>query len=321
MEYKGIDVSAFQGDINWPEVANSGINFAMIRATYGTTGIDKTFLKNISDIQSTNIHAGTYHYCYARSAQEAVQEANHFINIVKPYAFSYPLALDLEENSIGQLGKNIVAEIINSFCNTLKEQKYYPMLYTNLNWLKSYIDTSLIPGIDIWLAEWGDELTYNNNVTIWQNSQNGRIPGINGNVDLNISFKDYPTIIKDLGLNNTSNTAPEPNPNPSFSQYVVKSGDTLWDIAKLFLGDATRYKEIMSLNGLTSDRIYPGQILKIPTNNSNQQILYTVKKGNTLWGIAKQFLGNGTEYKKIMEANGLTTDIIYPGQILKIPTM
>ncbi len=325
METKGIDVSVFQGDIDWQKVANSDINFAMIRSSYGINGIDEMFVKNMDGVKSTNINPGAYHYCYARNPQEAIDEANHFIDTIKLYKFSYPVALDLEEVSIGELGANIVADIINSFFDVLKNQKYYPILYTNLNWLKTFVNTSLIPDVEIWLAEWGPSLTFTNNVTMWQYSQDGEVAGINRAVDLNTSFKDYPTIIKNSGLNNNTSEppapqpTPTPQPTPSVTQYIVKRGDTLWGIAESLLGNGNIYREIMVLNGLTSDRIYPGQVLKIPQNTSETEILYTVKKGDTLWSIAERFLSDGNSYKLIMELNGLTTETIYPGQILRIP--
>ncbi len=325
MESRGIDVSEFQGNINWQDVANSNIDFAIIRASYGQNGLDNQFKNNMSEISNTQIYPGAYHYTYAQSTSDAIKEANHFLNTIKPYKFYYPVALDIEEASIGALGKQTVADIINAFCNTLKDSKYLPIVYTNLNWLQTYIDTSLIPNLDIWLAEWGPQLTYKDNVTIWQYTSQGSVPGINGNVDMNISFKDYPTIIRNQGLNNTNvddnsgGSVPNP-PATVIVRYTVKSGDTLWSIAKRFLGNGNRYREIMLQNGLTNDTIYPGQVLNISVSSNEGPINYIVRSGDTLWDIAQRYLGDGNRYKEIMQANGLTSDRIYPGQILKIPT-
>ena len=98
----------------------------------------------------------------------------------------------------------------------------------------------------------------------------------------------------------------------------------MWDIAQSQLGNGSRYKEIMTLNGLTSDVIQPGQVLKLPTGNDNtgsgSESTYTVKAGDTLWDIAQSQLGNGSRYKEIIALNGLTSDVIQPGQVLKLPT-
>ncbi len=103
--------------------------------------------------------------------------------------------------------------------------------------------------------------------------------------------------------------------------HVVRPGDTLWGISQLYLGSGIRYREIMEQNGLTSDRIYPGMALKISPNTEPEEPLpeYVVKEGDTLWKIARTELGNGSRYREIMELNGLTNDLIRPGQILRLP--
>lgn len=326
MEYRGIDVSSFQESIFWNEVQNSGIQFAMIRATYGTSGIDKRFHNNIIGIGQTNISAGTYHYCYAMNTDEAIAEANHFLDVVSPYKFYYPLALDIEEVSISELGKEKVTDIILAFTDTLREKNFYPIVYLNLSWVRNFVDLDRISDLDIWLADWSSNLSYSENVTIWQHSQDGEISGITGGVDLNTSFENYPEIIKKLGLNNTegsSEPSPEPTPEPEPSDrpifYTVKNGDSLWSIAQRLLGNGDRYREIMALNGLNGETIYPGQVLRIPQDSSAGYVLYRVRGGDTLWEVAQRFLGNGSKYTEIMSLNGLTNDMIYPGQILRIP--
>ena len=326
MQYKGIDVSSFQENIFWNEVEKTGIQFAMIRATYGTSGIDKRFYNNIIGVGQTKIYAGAYHYCYAVTPDEAIEEANHFLDVVSPYKFYYPLALDIEEVSISELGKEKVTDIILAFTNTLREKKYYPVVYLNLSWVKNFVNLERISDLDIWLADWSGDLSYSKNVTIWQRSQDGEISGIIGGVDLNTSFENYPEIIKKLGLNNTTtspmpNPTPDPTPEPSDRPvfYTVKNGDSLWSIAQRFLGNGDRYREIMALNGLNSETIYPGQVLRIPQDSSAGYVLYRVRSGDTLWEISQRFLGNGSKYTDIMSLNGLTNDMIYAGQILRIP--
>lgn len=326
MESKGIDVSSFQGNIDWPAVGLSDIEFAIVRATYGTTGVDRNFKRNMEGIKGTDIYPGSYHYCYAHNKQEAIAEAKHFLDCIKPYPLYYPAALDLEELSIAELGKDAVTDIILAFTNTLRDARYYPILYTNPNWLMNYIDTGRIQNLDIWLAQWGPEFTYKKNVTIWQYSQDGSVPGIGTGVDMNISYCDYPSMIKENGCNGTGSPAPgpgpEPEPEPGPSKpiiYTVKPGDTLWEIAERFLGDGQKFREIMALNSLSSEVIYPGQILRIPQNLDNGYVVYRIKRGDTLWEIAQRFLGDGSKYRDIMRYNGLISETIYPGQIIRVP--
>lgn len=115
-------------------------------------------------------------------------------------------------------------------------------------------------------------------------------------------------------------------PSQNYFLYRVQSGDTLWKLAQQYLGQGSRYTEIMQLNGLTSDRIYPGMELKIPESAGNihpdPEITYreyTVKRGDSLWKIARTYLGSGHRYSEIMEINGLKSETIHPGQILKLP--
>ena len=322
MSYNGIDVSFYQGNIDWPQVEAAGKQFAMIRASYGSDGVDPQFSNNMDHITKTSIARGAYHFCYALSEEEAEAEANHFLNTIEPYKFNYPVALDLEYEPILAVGQETLTNIALTFCDIVEKAGYYTMIYSNLNWLVNYLDMSILDRFDIWLAQWGPKPTFSGNFGMWQRSSTGTVSGINGDVDLDVSYRDYPTIIAQNGLNKWDGSIPapepEPTPNESFN-YTVKSGDNLWDIAQRFLGSGTRYNEIVALNNLDSTTIYPGQVLKIPGEESAYYRTYTVKAGDNLWNIAQNLLGSGTRYTEIMALNNLDSTIIYPGQILKIP--
>lgn len=318
MSYNGIDVSTWQGNIDWKKVESSGIDFAMIRASYGTSSVDNQFYNNMQNISGTNINAGTYHYCYALSVDEAEAEAKNFINTIRPYSFSYPVALDIEDSSIMSLGKSTITDIATRFCNVVQDAGYYVMIYSNLNWFSNYLDLSQLSQFDIWLAQWAENHTFSGDLGMWQYSATGSVNGISGNVDLNISYNDYNSIIESKGLNKVN---PNNNDNSEYTLYTVKNGDTLWDIAERFLGNGARYREIQTINNLDSDVIYQGEVLKIPQGSGIGNIgrIYTVKSGDTLWDIAEKFLGSGTRYREIKILNNLESDTIYEGQTLKIP--
>ena len=115
-------------------------------------------------------------------------------------------------------------------------------------------------------------------------------------------------------------------PTPSYRQYTVKSGDTLWKIAQAQLGSGSRYREIMTLNGLTSETVYPGQVLRLPGSSSSSPSTptpsyrqYTVKSGDSLWKIAQAQLGSGSRYREIVSLNNLKSETVYPGQVLRLP--
>ena len=309
-----VDVSTFQQTIDWSQVKQDGIVGAMIRAGYGFGTVDNQYRANVTGCENNGIPYGMYHYSYATNIEDAKKEAEFFINNAKGTSPSYPLAMDVEEASQAAMGKQALTAMILAFCDMIKAAGYQPMLYTNLNWATNYIDMSQIDnaGIRVWIAQYNTTLDYKGNYFLWQYTSSGRVAGIPANVDLNY-----------LGSDTGEFTPPQP-PVTGNNTYTVKAGDTLWDIAQSQLGNGSRYKEIMTLNGLTSDVIQPGQVLKLPTGNDNtgsgSVSTYTVKAGDTLWDIAQSQLGNGSRYKEIMVLNGLASDVIQPGQVLKLPT-
>lgn len=257
---KGIDVSKWNGEIDWKKVKDSGIEFAMIREGYGRNDpnqVDKNFHTNIKNALDSGIHCGVYHYSYAVDVQDAINEANFCLENIKGYNLEYPVAFDIEDKSMEKLSKRMLTDICKAFCDTIEKHGYYVLIYTNVNWLDNYLfKDELLSKYDLWLADWNkDKPLYS--CGLWQFSNKGCVYGINGDVDMNLSYKNYPKIIKNKGLNGfTAHT--------NYFTYTVKKGDTLWNLSKVFLGNGTKYKEIKKLNNLTQDTIYVGQILKIP---------------------------------------------------------
>lgn len=265
MSKKGIDVSVHQGNIDWNKVKDSGIEFAVIRDGYGRESpnqVDKRFHTNIKNAQNSGIHCGVYHYSYAINSADAVKEAQFCLKNIKDYKLEYPVAFDIEDKSMIKLGKRVLTDICKAFCGTIEQAGYYSIIYTNPNWLKNYLFADeLLPSYDLWLAQWGaSKPSYA--CGIWQTSETGKVDGISGNVDINIAYKDYKKIMEDNSLNGFTKGNPEPAKN--YTEYKVKSGDSLWEIAQNTLGNGSRYKEIQNINGLSSDVIHPGQTLKIP---------------------------------------------------------
>ena len=198
----GIDVSVWQGTIDWKKVKTSGVSFAMARASYGKSLKDKNFDTNMTNAQAQGMDMGVYHYCLAKTEKEAIQEADFFISIIKKYKFPYPAAVDIEDNSLTSLTKDKITNIALSFMGRLKEFGFYPMLYANKYWLTNYIDTNRIKDYSIWLAEYmGGQYTYKGRVDMWQNSSTGTVNGISGFVDTDIAYVDFPKIIKAGGYN------------------------------------------------------------------------------------------------------------------------
>lgn len=337
MEVKGIDVSTWQGDIDWKQVASGEIKFAILRATFGTDGVDRKFVQNITNAHKEGIHCGAYHYCYATTAQAALQEADHFIQVIEPYQFPYPVALNLEDSALTSLGKKTLTDIVQTFLERVRDAGYYVCLYSNLNWMVNLLDMSRLSSFDVWLAQWNSKPTYQGEFGLWQYSSEGEIEGIPTRVDLDLSYKDYPSIIKAAGQNGFGSQSeqpdpepdPEPNldPDPSPTTYKVKAGDTMIGIANKF---GVSLDALLKANPQVTNPnvIYAGHILTVPEKSSKgseptptpqpETRKYTVKSNNTLSGIAKRF---EVSLSDLLAANPQisNTNAIYPGQVITIP--
>lgn len=200
----GIDVSLWQGDIDFKAVKNSGINFVMIRSSFGREDpkqVDPRFHENIKKAQAAGLHTGVYHYSYATSAADAVNEAKFCLKTIRGYKLSYPVAFDIEDDSMKKLGKRVLTDICKAFCSTIEKAGYYVVIYCNPDWLKNYLYADeLLPKYDLWLAHWYvKEPSYK--CGMWQYTDIGRMKGIKGNVDRDVAYKDYPRLIKSKHLN------------------------------------------------------------------------------------------------------------------------
>lgn len=266
-EYKGIDVSKWNGDVDFKKVKADGISFVMVRAGYGkyTSQKDTKFEQNYKNATDAGLNVGAYWYSYATTEAEATAEAVTFLKIIKGKSFSFPLAFDIEEKTQYNLGTEKVAKIIEACCGAIEKAGYYCMLYSYESFLSNRTTESIRKKYDIWCANISK--TPSISCGIHQYSFTGKINGVNGDVDLNKTTKNYPSIIKNAGLNgfkkSTSTTTKATT--TTYKTYTVVKGDSLWAIAKKQLGNGNRYTEIKKLNGLTSDTIYAGQKLKIPT--------------------------------------------------------
>ena len=214
---KGVDVSWAQEEIDWKRVAESGIDFAIIRAARGDASSpgkskpmaeDIYFRRNIEEAQKYGIDVGVYFYSYASTVAEAREEAEFFVETIKDYQIQYPCILDMEEQYQGHIGKSKLTNIIDAFFEVLMENHYFPMFYSYKSWIESYLDMSTLDKYAVWLAQVGDEVTYDGGYYMWQYSFTGKVSGItdiddkNRTVDLDYSYKDWPTIFRKYHLNN-----------------------------------------------------------------------------------------------------------------------
>lgn len=201
---KGIDVSKWQGDIDWAQVKKSGlVDFAIIKAGYGreVNQIDEKFEQNYKGCKDNKIPCGAYWYSYAVTPEEAEREADVCIATLKGKQFEYPIYYDIEE-ARQRLGQGKVSAIISTFCNKLEAAGYWVGVYSYRSFLDVYVSDAIKKRYAIWVAEYDvQKPNYNNPYGIWQKSSKGKILGINGNVDLDECYVDYPAAVKSAGKN------------------------------------------------------------------------------------------------------------------------
>ncbi len=198
---RGIDVSTYQGDIEWDKVAASGVKYAFIRLGYrgyetGRIVMDDRFEANITGALQNGIAVGVYFVTQAISVEEAVEEAQYVMDVIRPYNVTWPIVLDIEDAAsatarTAELTQQQRTDHAIAFCETVKESGYTPMLYCNVRWFIEKLDITRIADYDKWFAQYFRKPFFPYAFQVWQYSSTGRIDGISGNVDYNISFVDY----------------------------------------------------------------------------------------------------------------------------------
>lgn len=318
---QGIDVSKWNGDIDWSKVKKAGVEFVLISCGTSQSSID-SFEKNYKGAKNNGIMVGVYRYSYAKTEESAVKEAQSLLNNIKGKQFEFPIVYDIEDSSISVLSKEQKTNLCKAFCRTIENAGYYAMIYCNLNWYNSHLNKDQLSKYDLWLAQW-NVAQPDIECGIWQMSDKGKIDGISGNVDMNMSFKDYPKIMIEKGINGyTKNEEikkeiPKQEQNPSndisYINYIVIKGDTLSKIASKY---NTTISELIRINNINNPNIiYENQLIKVPVKSSDN-ITYTVQKGDTLSNIAIKY---NTSVDSIVKLNSIADkNKIYVGQVLKI---
>ena len=204
---KGIDISYHNGEIDFSKV-KSQVDFIIMRSGYGKKTIDSKEVKfdiYYEEAKKNNIPIGTYWYSYANTPEEALVEAQTFLNKVKGKKFEYPVFYDVEEKSILNQGKEIVSKIIKTFLEEVEKNGYLVGLYSSASYLENLVDDEIKDKYIIWVAQWGkniDKPRYNGKWDIWQYSSKGHIDGVQSqNVDLDFSNKNFEEIVKEQGKN------------------------------------------------------------------------------------------------------------------------
>lgn len=196
----GIDVSEFQGDIDWQAVKNSGIEFAIIRMGYrgygesGTLVVDPMFDVHIKGAIDAGLQVGVYFFSQAITAEEAREEADFVLKHIESYALTGPVVFDTEEikYDTARTDNNTVKQFTDYciiFCDEIKKAGYEPMIYANMKWMAFTLDLTRLTEYPFWYADYHETPQCPYDFEMWQYTETGTVPGVNGNVDINLWFQ------------------------------------------------------------------------------------------------------------------------------------
>ena len=312
----GIDVSKWQGEFNFAKAKSEGVEFVILRGAYSTIK-DTKFESYYKTCKELNLPVGVYHYSMAKSVSEALSEANFLINnVLKEKQFEYPIYMDVEDKVQSALGKDLLTDIVIAFCDTLEKAGYYVGIYSSASFFATYMHESKLERFDKWIAQWSKSCTYKGNYGMWQfggETNNLRSTIIADVVcDQDYCYKDYPAIIKSACLNGfeqkegINTPLPEIKPLKSVLEVAQEVIDGKW-------GDGEERKKRLSDAGYDYESVR-AEVNKI--YNTKKEVIYTVKKGDTLTYIANKF---GTSVDALVKKNGIKNkNLIYVGQKIKI---
>ncbi len=211
MQIMGVDVSKWNGDIDWNTVKNTDVEFAIIRTGYGSPSpkqIDPKFQQNANGCQSAGIPFGAYHYGYALSEEEARTEARFCLDILNGIKCDYPVFYDIEEKSMFDKGVEALTNIANAFCEVISEAGYKAGVYMSKYYATNNIDMTRVP-YEKWIAQYNSSISYTaTDYGIWQYTSDGNVSGIGTRVDLNWCYKDYVNSQPATGGNENAASSP-----------------------------------------------------------------------------------------------------------------
>ena len=194
---KGIDVSRWQGKVDWKKVKASGVEFVMLgigRYHNGVRVPDTEFTYNITNALANGIHVGVYLYSEAGDVKTAKKEAQFMLDMIDGYKISYPVAFDIEDDVHRKMTTKQRTDITIAFLEKIEKAGYYPMVYASQSWLEYSLDLTRLTRYDKWVARWASATSFRP-LSMWQYTNKGKVSGITTNVDLDYSYKDYTKIV------------------------------------------------------------------------------------------------------------------------------
>jgi len=317
--YEGIDVSEWQGKIDWASVKSAGIKVAYIRASEGNNYIDPDAIRNYNGAKENGIKVGFYHYLTARNQSEAIEQATFFISVIKGLNVDCRLAMDFE--SFGDLSLNEINLIAQTFLEEVENLSgKNVIIYSDAYNAANTFSEELASQYPIWVADYYVTEPGNGRWEVWdgfQYTDEGRITGIEGYVDRDLFTSGI--LLSDTTAIPEDTTS---EPSTKTETITVRRGDTLSKIAMEY---NTSYEYLAKINNIANPNlIYTGQKLTVPILESNEindtsHKLYIVRRGNTLTQIADEY---GVTIESIVRLNEIANpNLIYVGEVLRIPAI
>lgn len=318
--YDGIDVSDWQGYVDYTAVRNAGIDVVYIKASQGDNIVDAYFRINYNDAKANGLKVGFYHYLTARTQEDAIRQADFFASVISNTSPDCKLAMDFE--SFGNLSFAEINNVSRAFLERVREITGRDVIiYSDASNARNVFGEELAEEYPLWIAEYGVEFPSQTNWEFWEGFQytsTGIVPGIRGYVDRN-------KFTEQIFLNDETYIDPSGD-SENYSQdseYIVQRGDTLSGIARKY---GTTVNELVILNRQIQNPnlIFPGERIRVPINgNINNEdryitnhIIYTVKRGDTLSELALRY---GTTVQSIASLNNIkNVNLIYIGERLRI---
>ena len=266
LEIKGIDLSTWQKEVDWQEVKSDGVHFAILRAGFGNGSRDEMFESHITGALGAGLGVGVYWFLYPASVEDARREARECLKIIEPYKgkINYPVYADYEYDSDRYAQEQGVAvnkafrtSCITAFCEEIEKSGWYAGYYSNLDYLRNKLDTDRLKRYDLWLADYSGGPEYPCGMQQFTNT--GRVRGIDGDVDLNTAYYDYPSRLAEKGCNGLKPSSPVQGeilaeyrvrgkkggwypPVRNLSDYAGAVGDAITDIAVKVSRGSVRYR-------------------------------------------------------------------------------
>lgn len=315
--YEGIDVSSWQGEIDFSQVKASGIEVVYIKSSEGFRSVDSYFEQNYANAKNAGLKVGLYHYVTARSVEDAVKQANFFVSTISGKNPDCKLAMDFE--SFGSLGREEINQIALTFMQTVKNVSGKDVIIYSDEYNANSTFESNLAIYPLWVAQYEvSEPTVRehwSNWAGWQYTDRGEVPGISSYVDrdkfTNEVFLDDTSEVPDVPTD-------KPDENERYTTITIRYGDTLSELAIEY---NTTVERLVELNNIANPNlIYAGATLIVPTSDPSDTTtqIYVVQYGDTLSQIALEY---GTTVENLAAINNIqNVNLIYVGQIIKIPS-